>query len=284
MSPTDDVLRFGARFNHAIAHSPGTEWRGSLSADVDTAGKNRLSGKRIVIAGGGTGIGRAAALLCAREGAKVVVIGRRYAPLEEVASAIGGSAFAADVRDAAAARGAIYHAARTLGGIDGLVNAVGVLDTSRIDDIDDANWTAVIANNLGATFLMCREALPSLRSSPSAAIVNIGALAAVVPGVASVAYSAAKAGVVQLSQVLAAQEAPGVRVNCVCPGAVDTDMTRSFLAEKTDAERIAFTARYACKRMALPDEIASLIVFLLSDEASYITGSNFIADGGRAYR
>lgn len=255
-----------------------------MTIHARTQEPGRLRNKRVVVAGGGSGIGRAAAVLCAREGAQVAVVGRRPERLEEVAALSGGLAYAADLRDSVQARAAVEWANAAMGGIDGLVNAVGVLDTTRIEAIDDALWHEVIASNLTATFLMCREALPYLRVGNNAAIVNIAALAAITPGVASVAYSAAKAGVIQLSHTLAAQAATTVRVNCLCPGAVDTDMTRGFLHDKSEGEIAAFRARYACRRLAEPEEIAGLIGFLLSDEASYITGSNFVADGGRSYR
>jgi NAD(P)-dependent dehydrogenase (short-subunit alcohol dehydrogenase family) len=190
----------------------------------------------------------------------------------------------ADARNSKDVRRALAEIDDRMGGLDGLVNAAGVLNTTRVDDLDDATWDAVLESNLTATFLVCREALPYLRRSPNAAIANVAALAAVLPGVASVAYSAAKAGVIQLSKVLAAQLAPGIRVNSVCPGAVDTAMTRGFLDDKSPEQREAFIARYASKRLATPDELANLLCFLISNEASCITGSNFVADGGRAYR
>lgn len=240
--------------------------------------------RRILVVGGGSGIGRAAALRCVNEGADVTIVGRRKERLTDVAAESNCHIFPADMRDPHEVHAAVRHAAEAMNGIDGVVNAAGVLDTTPAEAIDDELWNGVLAANLTATFLVCRETLPYLRRRPGASIVNVAALAAIIPGVASVAYAAAKAGVIQLSHSLAAQISPAVRVNSVCPGAVDTDMTQGFLHDKGDEGRNAFVARYACKRLAAPDEIASLICFLLSDEASYITGSNFVADGGRAYR
>lgn len=251
-----------------------------------TAG--RLQGRRIAITGGGTGIGRAVALRCAQEGASVAVLGRRMEMLTEVAEATGGFACAVDLRDESAATAAMETCARRLGGLDGLVNGVGVLDVGTLEDVDLARWNESLLANLTVPFLCCRAALRHLHSAAGAgqdaAIVNISALAALRPGVSSAGYSAAKAGLLQFSRTIAAELAPAIRVNCVCPGAVDTPMTQGFLQGKPPSTRDGFVARYALGRLACPQEIAALVSFLLSEDASCVIGSTYVADGGRAYQ
>ncbi|WP_033923928.1 SDR family NAD(P)-dependent oxidoreductase [Sphingomonas sp. 35-24ZXX] len=246
--------------------------------------RERMEGRKIVVVGGGTGIGRATAIRCAQEGAAVAVIGRRPEPLEEVAALTQGFAAAADARSEAGIRAAIDRAAQHMGGIDGLVNAVGVLATTPLDDLGLDEWEDSLRSNLTAPYLVCRAALPHLRAAGSAAIVNVAALAAIRPGVSSAAYSAAKAGLVQFSKVIGAQLAPAIRVNSVCPGVVDTPMTSAYLNDKSESEAAAFLGRYSTGRMSDPVEIANVILFLLSDEASSMIGCNYIADAGRAFQ
>ena len=247
----------------------------------------RLEGRRIVISGGGSGIGRAVAERCFAEGAVVSVVGRRPEPLAQVQQLIGGHAVSADLRNEDEAVRAVDECARRMGGIDGLVNAVGVLDVCTFEQSDLARWNASILANLTAPFLVSRAALPHLRAAAEAgagsAIVNIAALAALMPGVSSPAYSASKAGLLQYSRTIAAELAPAIRVNCVCPGAVDTPMVSGFLS-MPDVDREHFISRYRLGRLAGPDEIANVVAFLLSDEAACVIGSTFVADGGRAYR
>lgn len=247
----------------------------------------RLEGRRIAITGGGSGIGRAVAERCFAEGAVVSVLGRRHDQLAQVQKLTGGFAISADLRVEGETVRAIDECARRMGGIDGLVNAVGVLDVCTLEESDLARWNASILANLTAPFLASRAAVPHLREAADAgagsAIVNIAALAALMPGVSSPGYSAAKAGLLQYSRTIAAELGPAIRVNCVCPGAVDTPMTNGFLA-MPDVSREHFISRYRLGRMAEADEVANVVAFLLSDEASCVIGSTFVADGGRAYR
>lgn len=246
--------------------------------------KPRMADRHVLLCGGGSGIGRATALLCAREGAVVTVVGRRRAMVDEVASETGGHALSYDMADEAQAFEAVKEAAARMGGIDGLVNSIGGGDYGTLEDIDLAQWEQSFRNNLTPHYLACRAALPYLRKGRNASIVNVAALAAITPGVTSAAYAAAKAGVVQFTKMIAAQ-APTIRANSVCPGAVRTQrMVDGFLANKSEAQIAAFVGRYACNRLAEPDEVANLILFLLSSEASYLTGCNYVADGGRSYR
>ncbi|TWB87821.1 NAD(P)-dependent dehydrogenase (short-subunit alcohol dehydrogenase family) [Bradyrhizobium macuxiense] len=215
----------------------------------------------------------------------VTVVGRRRALVEDVAREAGGYALSYDMADETQAFQAVNEAAAQMGEIDGLVNTIGGGDYASLEDIDMAYWERSFRNNLVPHYLACRAALPHLRKATNASIVNVAALAAIMPGVASAPYAAAKAGVVQFTKMIAVQLAPTIRANSVSPGAVRTQrMIDGFLANKSEEQIAAFVGRYACNRLAEPDEVASLILFLLSSEASYLTGCNYIADGGRSYR
>lgn len=252
-----------------------------------SAFKGRLQGRRIAITGGGTGIGRAVAERCVAQGATICVLGRRQEQLEQVRALTGGFTVSVDLRDEKMTIRAIDECARHMNGLDGLVNAVGVLDVCTVEESDLARWNESIAANLTAPFLACRAALRHLQEAAnageSAAIVNIAALAALMPGVSSAGYSAAKAGLLQYTRTIAAELAPAIRVNSVSPGAVDTPMTNGFLA-RPEVDRETFVSRYALGRLARADEVANVVSFLLSSEASCVIGSNFVVDGGRAYR
>lgn len=248
----------------------------------------RLRGHRILVTGGGSGIGRAVALRCAQEGAHVAVVGRRAGPLAEVESLTGGVSLCADLRDEYAAARALDECARRMGGLDGVVNSAGVLSIGKVEELDAARWNDILLVNLTAPFFVCRAALPHLRraaeSGSSPAIVNVAALAALRPGVSSAAYSAAKAGLLQFSRTIATELAPSIRVNAVCPGAVDTPMMHGFLEDKPESVRDSFIARYALGRLGRPEEVAAVIAFLLSRDASCVIGSTYVVDGGRAYQ
>ncbi len=244
-----------------------------------------MTGRRVLIVGGSRGIGRATAKRIVAEGGKVAVIGRDAAAVNASAAEIGGEGIVADMREEAQAMRAVEDAAARLGGLDGLVNCIGNSDFLKLDEIGLDDWNNAFLVNLTTHYLSCRAALPHLRASERAAIVNVSAIAGITPGMAGAAYAAAKAGVIQFTKNLAAQLAPGIRANVVSPGAVATErMLDNYMGSRTEAQAKAFLDRYAQKRLADPDEIAAPIVFLLSDAASYITGSNYVADGGRVYR
>jgi len=244
-----------------------------------------MATRRILVAGGSTGIGRATAQHIVDQGGRVAIIGRHAETVEQCAAATGAIGLVADMRIEAAANAAVAEAAQRLGGLDGLVNCIGNSDFLPLEDITMAAWNEAFLVNLTTHYLACRAALPHLRAARQAAIVNVSAIAGITPGVAGAAYAAAKAGVIQFTKNLASQLAPDIRANIVSPGAVRTQrMVDNFLAKRSEAEVDAFVARYAQKRLSEPEEIAATIVFLLSDQASCITGSNVVADGGRVFR
>jgi NAD(P)-dependent dehydrogenase (short-subunit alcohol dehydrogenase family) len=238
----------------------------------------RLAGRRILITGGASGIGRATCALFRGEGANVAVLDRNIAPVGE------GYAIAADVSDATSVARAITDAAQALGGLDGLVNAAGVLFNGGLMETTEEIWHTTLAVNLTGTFFCVQAAVPLLRQTGQATIVNIASGVGLLPtGGGSTAYVASKGGVIALTRTLAAELAPTIRVNAVCPGAVETPMTDGTLRDQAGTLIPAIVNRYALGRPAAPEEIAAAILFLTSAESSFVTGISMPVDGGRTY-
>jgi NAD(P)-dependent dehydrogenase (short-subunit alcohol dehydrogenase family) len=238
----------------------------------------RLAGRKILITGGASGIGRATGELFIREGAAVAVLDRDAARIDI------GHPIAADVSDAAAVSRAMQAAAQALGGLDGLVNAAGVfIDRGLMETTADV-WNTTIAVNLTGTFLCVQAAVPFLRQAERATVVNIASGVGLLPTEGGkTAYVASKGGVVAMTRALAAELAPSIRVNAVCPGAVETPMTDGTLRDAAGSVVPGIVSRYALGRPASPEEIAAAILFLISHESSFVTGINLAVDGGRTY-
>jgi NAD(P)-dependent dehydrogenase (short-subunit alcohol dehydrogenase family) len=238
----------------------------------------RLENRKILVTGGASGIGRATCELFAREGAAVAVIDRD-------AARIGTTrAIAADVSDPASVARAVRQAAQVLGGLDGLVNAAGVFINRGLMETTTDEWNTTIAVNLTGTFLCVQTAVPFLRQADRATVVNIASGVGLLPtGGGSTAYVASKGGVIAMTRTLAAELAPAIRVNAVCPGAVETPMTDGTLRDAAGAVIPAIVQRYALGRPAAPEEIAAAILFLTAHESSFVTGISLPVDGGRTY-
>jgi NAD(P)-dependent dehydrogenase (short-subunit alcohol dehydrogenase family) len=241
----------------------------------------RLAGRKILITGGASGIGRATAALFVQEGAAVAVLDQAEGP-------DGGLFFAVDVADPASVRQAVDAAAESLGGLDGLVNAAGIFSAAGLADTSPDLFARTLAVNLTGTFLVVQAAAPKLLAAgaagAAASIVTIGSGVGITPtGPGSTAYVASKGGVIAMTKVLAMELAPTVRVNVVCPGAVETPMTQGFLRNAAGEIDPVWAARYALRRPATAAEIASAILFLTSAEASFVTGVTLPVDGGRTF-
>ena len=244
----------------------------SVANDVPA---RRLQGRRIVVTGAASGIGQATALRFAQEGASLALLDLDRAGIEETARRIGGHAFAADVASEGSVAEAITAAAAALGGIDGLVNSAGIMRTGPMSEMPAAAWRKVLEVNLTGTYIVSRCCLHWLTKAPNATIVNIASAAGLLPNAPGLtAYAASKGGVVNLTRAMAAELAPHIRVNSVCPGMVDTPMADGFRTN---------VGNYALRRIADPDEIARVILFLTSAESSYVTGAAMAADGGRSF-
>lgn len=248
----------------------------------------RMAGRRVLITGGASGIGRATAELFQREGARLALLDRNEATLAGVAATLGAEAIACDIAEAAASEAAVRRAAERMVGLDGVVNAAGVSLWQRFEDTTDADWRRILDINLMGAISICRAALPFLRAAPGrATIVNIASGAGLVPLPRNSAYCVSKAGLVMFTKALALDIAgEGVRVNAVCPGLIDTPMVQTTLANSPDpaAQRATMVARYPMGRMGEASEIASAILFLSCAESSYATGTALAIDGGRTLR
>ena len=240
----------------------------------------RLDGRKIIITGGASGIGKTTAALFAREGAAWRCwIARAAAFLPAVCS------WRWTWRTPDSVRQAVDSAATSLGGLDGVVNAAGTFSGAGLAETTPALFSQTLAVNLMGTFLVIQAAAPRLLAAGGGAtIVNIGSGVGITPtGPGSTAYVASKGGVIAMTKALAMELAPTVRVNVVCPGAVDTPMTQGFLRDAAGEVDPAIASRYALRRPAAPEEIAAAILFLTSAEASFVTGIAFPVDGGRTF-
>jgi NAD(P)-dependent dehydrogenase (short-subunit alcohol dehydrogenase family) len=237
-----------------------------------------VTGRRVVVVGGAAGIGLATARLALETGAQVAIIDRQSAPP-------GTLGFTADMKRTSEVNAAIAAAADALGGIDGLAYCAGIDLQAPLGDTADEAWEQVIDVNLTGAMRACRAALPHL-SAQGGSIVLVSSGAGLSPLRHRTAYCASKAGLNMLAKTLAMELAPdGIRVNALCPGAVETGLFRSGfngIADQ-DAALAEVKARYALKRVAEPEEIARAILFLLSEDASYVTGIAMAVDGGRTF-
>jgi NAD(P)-dependent dehydrogenase (short-subunit alcohol dehydrogenase family) len=247
-----------------------------------------FAGRRFLLSGAASGIGRATALRLAAGGASVAGIDRDRAGLDDVAAQIesaGGRMLVleADVTDLPAVEQAVASAVGVLGGLEGAANIAGIGDfTGDVTEIDPAVWAQVLAVNLNGTFHVSRAAVPHLRER-GGAIVNVSSQYGLVGSLSSPAYCASKAAVIGLTKAMAIDHAAdAIRVNCVCPGPTDTPMLASTEGTPELAERERARTRYRnlAGRLMRPEEIAATIEFLLSDDAGSTTGSVLTVDGG----
>lgn len=245
----------------------------------------RLQGKVAFVTGGGSGIGAATAGRLAQEGATVIVCGRRQGPLDEVVgqiAAAGGKAEAvvADVSDEAGFTAALEAAAKRHGSLDILVNNAMAYTWGSIEEMSTADWHANFSTSVDGTFWGTRTAM-RLMKGKGGAIVNVSSICGSLGTPWMSGYSAAKAAIDNFSRAAAAEGAPhGVRVNVVVPAVVETPATAGMLADETS--RKATEKLIPMGRVGRPEELANAIVFLASDEASYITGATLPVDGGRS--
>jgi NAD(P)-dependent dehydrogenase (short-subunit alcohol dehydrogenase family) len=248
----------------------------------------RLKDKVALITGGTSGIGRATALLFAQEGAKVVVVGRDQARGQKVVAEIaeaGGTAvfLPCDVRFADQCRRVVEGTVRTFGRLDILFNNAGVFYANTVIDCTEDEWDLTVDISLKGTYLMSKYALPHMIAQGSGAIVNTSSGWGLVGGDKAAAYCAAKGGVVLLTKAMAVDHSwQGIRINCVCPGDVDTPMLVDDAQRRGMAwtDYLAEAANRPMGRVGLPDEVARAVLFLASDEASFITGAALAVDGG----
>jgi NAD(P)-dependent dehydrogenase (short-subunit alcohol dehydrogenase family) len=242
-----------------------------------------LAGKRVIITGATSGVGKATAALFVGEGAKVGLIARRADLLEQIAGELGKGAMAlpADVADDKAVSAAVDSFARAHGGLDIAVNSAAIDGPAPLKDLTPEVWRRQIDVNLSGTFYVAREAALRMMEGEGGVIINLGSELGLIGMGLYVHYCASKFGVIGLTKALAHELAPKVRVNCLCPGPIDTPMMDAELEWFPDpvATRKAGIDRVPLKRFATAEEIARAIRFFAVD-APYATGSAFSLDGG----
>lgn len=244
-----------------------------------------MSGKRALVTGGASGIGRATAELLAAEGAAVAVADLDEAGARAVADACGTGALAlaVDVASAENCRRAVERTVEAFGGLDVLVNNAGIIRRADVVETTEDEWDRVMAVNVKSVFLMSRFAIPVMVAGGGGAIVNTGSGWGLKGGPNAAAYCASKGAVVNLTRAMAVDHGPqGIRVNCVCPGDTDTPMLRSEAEQLGQAEGafLADAVTRPLRRIGQPEDVARAIVYLASDAASFVTGSVLVVDGG----
>ena len=240
--------------------------------------------KVALVAGGGSGIGRATCEIFAERGGAVAVADINEKAARSVAEAItakGGKAAACpcDVTRWEQVEAAVGTARRVLGRLDVVINCAGTLRSHLLEETSESEWNEMLSVNLTGAFLVTKAAMRAMREQGGGAIVHIASRMAIRVKEECGAFAAAKAGILSLTRMAALEGAPhGIRVNCVCPGFIDTPMTRSGY---TDDAFVGWSKVCPLGRPGRPDDIAKAMLFLASDEASFITGVTLPVDGGR---
>ncbi|MGA8617228.1 MAG: glucose 1-dehydrogenase [Candidatus Sulfotelmatobacter sp.] len=249
---------------------------------------NQLYGKTALITGGAGGIGHAAALLFAREGAAVSVIDLNQEAGEAVAREIsdaGGRAVfeQADATCAGDCRRLVEGTVRKFGGIEILFNNAGIIRRASVTEISEQDWDLVMAVNVKSIFLMCREVIPIMASAQGGSIINVASGWGLAGGARAAVYCASKGAVVLMTKAMAIDHGrQNIRINCICPGDTDTAMLRSEAQQLGEAEDrfLVGSANRPLGRVGKPEEIAQAALYLASEAASFVTGTALVVDGG----
>ncbi len=238
-----------------------------------------LEGKRAVVTGGGSGIGRATCRRMAEEGARVAVFDVDGDSAATTAKEIGGSSYAVDVGDPEAMQVAVDAAAAELDGLSIIFNNAGTAAFNKLHELDPAEWDRVLRVNLTGVWAGIRAAAPHMLAGGAGSIVSTASISGTRPAAGEGPYSATKAGVAALTASAALEYGPTIRVNAVSPGMIRTTMTAPWFEFMPDQED-RFQRETPAGRVGEPEDIADVVVFLCSDLARFITGQNLVVDGG----
>jgi NAD(P)-dependent dehydrogenase (short-subunit alcohol dehydrogenase family) len=257
--------------------------------ELEPSGERRtLHGKVALITGAASGIGRATALLFAREGARVVAVDLNRAAgsllAREIAAHSGHAIFAgADVTQGTECARAIERALQEFGGLHVLFNNAGITRRASVVELEEAEWDRVLAVNLRAVFLMCKHAIPVMARGGGGVIVNTASGWGIAGGPRAAAYCASKGAVVLLTKAMAIDHGPqNIRVNCICPGDTDTPMLRDEAQQlgQATADFLAGAASRPLRRVGRAEEIAQAALYLAGEASSFVTGTTLVVDGG----
>jgi NAD(P)-dependent dehydrogenase (short-subunit alcohol dehydrogenase family) len=248
----------------------------------------KLEQRVAVITGAGSGIGRAMALLFAREGARILAADLNGGAAEETAALVMGAGgtchpFAVDASQPEQVRAMIEQALATYGRVDILCNNAGIGSTTDVVDCEPDEWDRVMTVNVKSVYLGCKYAIPHMLEQGSGVIINTASVAGMVGIVKRASYCASKGAVIALTRQVAVEYVTrGIRVNCLCPGTVDSPWVERLLQQADDrvAARQALEARQPMGRLGTPEEVAAAALYLASDDAAFITGTGLVIDGG----
>jgi NAD(P)-dependent dehydrogenase (short-subunit alcohol dehydrogenase family) len=248
----------------------------------------RLQGRTAIVTGGGSGIGRASALLFAKQGAFVALVDRDESGLQETMAAIrdlksDSSMHIGDVGDADFAKSVVDEIVKQRGRLDVLMTSAGFSCGGTVVTTDPADWDAVFRTNVGGTWLWARAAVPAMQRQGKGSIIALASQLAIAGGKGNSAYIASKGAVLSLVRTMAVDFATdGIRVNAIAPGAIDTPLLRRSFARHPDPEpvRNASRERHAMKRFGQAEEVAEAALHLASDASSFTTGTVMVVDGG----
>jgi NAD(P)-dependent dehydrogenase (short-subunit alcohol dehydrogenase family) len=247
-----------------------------------------LRGKSVIITGAASGIGRAAALVASREGARLVLADSDLHGVEETADLVrseGGAAqpIRTDISNSADVAAMVEFAIKAYGGFDAAFNNAGISSAvagaggQTLTEISENAWSRILNTNLTGTWLCMKAQIPWMQNAGRGAIVNNASISGLTGMALSSAYVASKHGLIGLTKSAAAEYASrNIRINCICPGLIDT----AFLPQRLRTEGTNENFAVPQGRLGLPEEVAELVVWLISDRASYITGSALVVDGG----
>lgn len=246
---------------------------------------SRLKDKVVIVTGAGSGIGRAVALAMIREGARVVLMGRRKDRVEALAREAKGSAIAvgADVSKRDEIDHVLEKTVKAFGGVNALVNNAGILHPGTAEQITEAQWDETFNINVRGLWLFSRAVLPHLRQAGGGSIINVASVLGINGARNRAAYAASKGAVVLLTKCMALDHGhENIRVNAICPSFVETDLTAAVLSKAADpdAVRRERIGVHPLGRLGQPEDMAGLAVYLASDESSWVTGTTFPVDGG----